>query len=174
MRPLKQNRRPNTCLFGRTHEPCVPTCIRAAFPINHFTHQYGQYKYVGTHGPCVHSSRIEGQIRVYLVGLTSRASLHAFAHLFPSIILRINTANKVCRDARSVRSLKQSRRLNTCLFVWTHEPCVPTCIRTARPINHFIHQYSHDGYVGTHGSCVRSVRNNQLVQLFTHQLPTET
>ena len=141
MRPLKQNRRPNTCLFGRTHEPCVPTCIRAAFPINHFTHQYGQYKYVGTHGPCVHSSRIEGQIRVYLVGLTSRASLHAFAQLFPSIILRINTANKVCRDARSVRSLKQSRRLNTCLFVWTHEPCVPTCIRTAFPINHFTHQY---------------------------------
>ncbi|MFC2439386.1 MAG: hypothetical protein ACFNVH_00990, partial [Segatella maculosa] len=67
-----------TCLFVWTHELCVPTCIRTAFPINHFTHQYGQYRYVGTHGSCVRSSRIEDQTRVCLGGRTSCASLHAF------------------------------------------------------------------------------------------------
>ena len=56
----------------------------------------------------------------------------------------------------------------------THGPCVPTCIRAARPIHHFTHQYGQCGYVGTHGSCVRSARNNQLVNLFTRSLSTET
>ena len=27
-------------LLERTHEPCVPTCIRVTRPIGHFTHQY--------------------------------------------------------------------------------------------------------------------------------------
>ena len=56
----------------------------------------------------------------------------------------------------------------------THGPCVPTCIRTTRPIHHFTHQYRQCGYVGTHGPCVRSARNNQLVYLFIRSLPTKT
>ena len=40
-------------------------------------------------------------------------------------------------------------------FEWTHGPCVPTCIRTARPITHFTHQSDRYEYVGTHASGVR-------------------
>ena len=56
----------------------------------------------------------------------------------------------------------------------THEPCVPTCIRTVHSIHHFTHQYGQSGYVGTQGACVRLARNNQLVNLFTRSLSTKT
>ncbi len=114
---------------GRTHEPCVPTCIRAARPIHHFTHQYGQGGYVGTHGSCVRLARNN-----QLVNLFTRSLL-----------------TKTWADARA---------------------CVPTCIRAARPIHHFTHQYGQCGYVEMHGSCVRSARNNQLANLFTRPLST--
>ena len=45
-----------------------------------------------------------------------------------------------CRDARFVRPLKQNRRLNTCLFGRTHEPCVPTYIQMVRRIIHIDNQ----------------------------------
>ena len=84
-----------------------------------------------------------------------------------------------CTARTSVR--RGTINLRICLLLYyqlkrgrTHGPCVPTCIRAARPIHHFTHQYGQSGYVGTHGSCVRLARNNQLVNLFTRSLLTKT
>ena len=66
---------------------------------------------------------------------------------------------RVCRDARFVRPFHSNVCIYTWFCEWTHGPCVPTCIRATRSINHFIHQSGRDGYVGTHGSCVRSIQN---------------
>ena len=90
-----------------------------------------------------------------------------------------------CRDARLVRPLKGELKANRAivgtdaravrpymrmnnqlvdLFTWQlpteagtdHEPCVPTCVCIVRHLNYLAHQFGHDMYVGTHGSCVRA------------------
>ena len=69
----------HTCLLERTHEPCVPTCVRAARHFSHFTHRLGHDRYVGTHGSCVRShgnespyTRLQEQTHMF-VGADARA-----------------------------------------------------------------------------------------------------
>ena len=98
-------------LMERTHGPCVPTCIRTAHSIHHFTHQYGQCGYIETQGSYVHSARNNQLVYLFTRSLPTetwadaravRPYMHSNSLPYPSFYTSIWTM-WLCRDARLVR-----------------------------------------------------------------------
>ena len=134
---------------SQMHDSCAPTC---RITINLFARLL-----------------INCQLKCGADARAVRPYMHSSSSSSPPFHTLIRPVGYVGTHGSCVRSIQ-----NVCIYTWffgrTHGPCVPTCIRAARPPLHFTHQSGLCGYVGTHGSCVRSMRDNQLVHPFTYQL----